>query len=144
MITSLDRVLQGEIAVIVENAEIARMQPAVLQSLGGCIGVPPVARHYDIAPHLNLADVPRRQGIVSGVRHPDFDTGLRPPDRAETLQITRIIGLHVRRPVKYRDGHRRFTLAINLNQLRPQGRERPLTVPGVHRRAAINDGLETG
>ena len=38
--------------------------------------------------------------------------------------------------------HRRFALAVNLHEARPHDPQRALDVGQVHRRAAINDGLE--
>src|SRR4051794_39627614 len=73
----LGAVLQCEIAVGVEDADIAGVQPAAAQGLRSRVGVFPVARHHHVPLADDLADFAGRQRMVLRVRHLHVETRVR-------------------------------------------------------------------
>ena len=71
----LGPVAQREVSVGVEAAEVAGVQPAAPQRLGGGLGLVPVAGHHHVAPDHDLADLAGRELAVVVVDDADLDVG---------------------------------------------------------------------
>ena len=82
----LGAVLQREVAVRVEAADVAGVQPAAAQRLGGGLGLVPVAGHHHVAPDQDLADLAGGELAVVVVDDADLDAGA---GDADALQRSR-------------------------------------------------------
>ena len=111
----------GEVAVGVDDAHVARVQPAVPDRLGGGFRVAPVALHDQFPAHQDLA--------VGGDLHLDAGKG-----------GTHRVYLDLVGPVGG-DHRRRFRLSVALQDAQAQRREEEADV-GVQRRPARHQGLE--
>src|SRR5262249_53728190 len=88
----LDPVDQGEIAVVVEPADITRMQPPAAQDLCRLLWPAEVTAH-DVRPaDHDLARLPGGQQPVGLVHHPDVDAGQRQADAARLAQAVPRVG----------------------------------------------------
>ena len=67
---------------------------------------------------------------------------LRHTDRGQPLPVPGVRAVAQVLPRQSGGHHRRFALAVNLHQARPHHAQSALDVSQVHRRAAINNGLE--
>ena len=134
--------MQAEIAVLVERAHIAGMQPAAGQRLRCRLRVIPVAQHDGITAADDLPHRARRQRPVLRIDHPHLDHALRLPGRGDALLPARMIAHRILRLGHAGDGHRTFALPVKLCQLVAQHIERLFQVGHIHRRAAIDDGLQ--
>jgi hypothetical protein len=125
----LGTVLQRQIAVGVEGAEVAGVQEAALERGRARLGVPPIARHDDIAADENLAGLARRQRPVLIVGHDHFDEAYgRPADASRSSQR----GWPRARDVLARQGrdrHRGFAEAIDLREPRARSGRAPSARP---------------
>mgnify|MGYP000942391913 CR=1 FL=1 len=76
---------EGQVAALVELAEVAGAEPAVAQHLGRLLGPAPVAGHRLLAAHAHLADLPA--GELGAVLAADaqLDADQRPPAGAQPL-----------------------------------------------------------
>ena len=121
----LDEVLLAvgdlDVAVGIDQADVAGVQPAVLDRRGGCRLVVPVAGHHQLAAHQDLA--------VLG--DADLDVGERRADRVELGAVGAVA----------RDDRRRLGLAVALQQAHAERREEHGDLV-VERRAAGDERLE--
>ena len=90
MIMSLERSLRVRKPSRVEAADVAGVQPAVAQRLGGGLRVVPVAGHHHVAADHDLADLAGRQRAALARRRPHLDAGARDADRAERARGARV------------------------------------------------------
>ena len=115
------------------------MQPAAPERRFRRFGIVPVAVHYDLAAHLYLPDLARRQGAFVRVGNPDLDIGEGPPRRRQTLLVTGVVHVRDLLAPQAGDRHRAFALAVDLDEFRAPELEGALGVGHIHRPAAIDD-----
>src|SRR5215210_3104728 len=65
----LGAVLEGEITVSVESADVAGMQPPAAQRLRARLRIAPIAGHDDVAAAEDFAELANRQHAILRVRH---------------------------------------------------------------------------
>src|SRR5437588_4127942 len=71
------------VAVLVDVADVARVQPPAAKRLGGRLRIAEVA-HHDVSPaEADLAELARRNLVVAGVEHRDVLAPNRPADRPD-------------------------------------------------------------
>ena len=118
------------------------MEPPAAKGLARRLRVVPVTLHHHVAPQDHLARLVRGEGLV--VRADDAHLDVRPgrPHRPEPLEVAGVTGVEMELAREPGDGHRRFPLAVDLDELRPEDIERPPGVLDVHRPAAVDDGLQ--
>ena len=138
----LRAIFQRDEPIGIDGAEIARPQPAIAQRLrvGGI--VVPVAVHHAIAGGDDLADLARRQLAARLVDDADGDARARHADAGEPLFVSWVPGVGMQGLAEPADGHRTLALAIQVVQPGAEQGERALEVGRVHRRAAVDDGLQ--
>ena len=138
----LGAVHQGEEALRIEGADIARVQPAVAEGLRRRRLVSPIARHDRFAACANFASLPRWQRVVVGPHDCHLDGELRKARRADDRLVSRVARVRVPALPEARDAHRAFALAVELGEAGAERCEGGFDVGDVHRRAAIDEGLE--
>ena len=102
----LGAVLEVQIAVGVEGADVAGVQPAAAQGRGRGLVVAPIAGHHHVAAAEDFAGLARRQWPVLRVRNHHLDAGIRPAGRGEPLAPARMIAVGDVFLRQRRDGHR--------------------------------------
>ena len=131
-----------EVAVGVEVADVAGVQPAVDDRLRGLVRRLVVALHHEVAAHADLAGRARRQDGAGVVHDLDADQRIGAPDRREPLvgREPAIVEVRVRR--QERDRPRRLGLAVAAHHHRPEDLDRPLELVDRHRRRAVEEILQ--
>ena len=142
MIRSFERSFSVRKPSLVERAEVAGPEPAVAQRLRGRLRVAPVARHHRVAADDDLAGRADREIAAVAIDDAHFDERLRDADRLDPLRPARIGVVGEVRARERGDRHRRFALAVDLDEARAHRRQRAPDVLAVHRPAAVDDGLE--
>src|SRR5262249_41056325 len=120
----LGAVFEREIAVRIERADVAGVQPAAAQGARARLCVAPVAGHDAGATAEDFAGLARRERPVVLVRHHHLDTGKRPPGRGETLAPARMLARGDVLLRQHRDRHRALALAVDLHKARAKTVER--------------------
>src|SRR6478735_1420484 len=93
----LDAAGDLDVAVIVHDADVAGVHPAVLDGLGRLVGLLPVAEHHGVALGHELPGLAARQGLA-GHRVGDLDLEVRPdPADGPDLLLERVVGAVLRR-----------------------------------------------
>jgi PAS domain S-box-containing protein len=116
----LDPVDQGEVAVVVEPADIARVQPATAQYLSGFLWPAQVAAHDIGSADDDLARLPGGQKLACRVDHADLDARQRQPDAARLAHTVHRVGCADDRalrqpvPLNYRNAETLLELADQL------------------------------
>src|SRR4051812_42912063 len=85
----LGTVLEREVTVRVEYADVAGVQPAAAHGLCRRVRILPIAGHDHVAPADDLADFADRQRVVLRVRDLHVETRVGPAGRAEPLEPAR-------------------------------------------------------
>ena len=88
----LGAVLEVEIALLVEDADVAGMQPAAAQRGRARLRVLPIARH-DHAAAEDLAGLARRHRLVLRIRDHHLDAGIRLAGRGQALAPARMVAV---------------------------------------------------
>ena len=140
----LGSILEREVAVGIERAEIAGMQPAVAQRGGGRLRILPIARHHHVPATENFSRLSGWQRAVVAIRHDHLDTSKRPAGGGEPRLPTRMGALADVLLGEGGNGHRAFALAINLGQPRSETIECVQRILDIHRRAAPDDRSNIG
>jgi hypothetical protein len=130
-----------QIAILVEVADVAGVQPAAAQGLGRRLRLVPVALHHDVAAYHDLAELAGRARLVLVVDDAHAHRRRLAPGRGEPAAGHRI-GEHVLGLRQYRHRHRRLALAEDLSEHRPERAERGFQMLHVHRRAAVDDRVQ--
>ncbi len=133
---------ERQIAAGVQPADIAGVQKAMRERARRRLGIPPVAPHHRRPAHQDFADVSGRQLPIVGIGDAKLDPELRRADRREPRIVAATDRIGDGGAVHRGDRHRRFALAVDLREPRPERGERGLGVRHVHRPAAVNDALE--
>ena len=144
MIRSLDRSRKRQVPVGVEASDVAGVQPASPQRLGGGIGLVPVASHDHVAPDDHLADLVDGEFAAIVVDDADLDVGAGETDALQAFPPPRVVPVGVVGLGQGGDRHRRLPLPVDLGEARTEDGEGILQVRQVHRCAAIDDRLEVG
>src|SRR6478736_7932299 len=137
----LDPVDQGEVAVVVEPADVAGVQPSAAQRLGRLLPPAEVAAHDVRAADDHLAGLPGRQQRVGPVHHTDVDAGQRPAHATRLAEAVQRVGgaadRAFRQPVAFHDGYAEplLELADQLAGHRGGAADDEAQAPGVRRRA---------
>ena len=140
----LGPVPQREVPVGVEAADVAGVQPASPQRLGGGIGLLPVAGHDHVAPDHHLADLAGGEVAVGVVDDADLDVGAGDADALQAVPPPGMVPVGVVCLGQGGDRHRRLALPVDLGQAGAEDGEGVLQVGQVHRCAAIDDRLQVG
>ena len=136
--------MQREVALVVEAADVAGVQPAAAQGLGGGLGLVPVAGHDDVAADDDLADLADRKLAVGVVDDADLDVGAGDADALHAVAPAGMVPVGVVGLGQGGDRHRRLALPVDLGQARPEHGQGVLQVGQVHRCAAVDDRLQVG
>src|SRR5262249_21164598 len=139
----LGPVPQREIPVGVEAADVAGVQPAFPQCLGGGIRLVPAAGPDHLAPDHPLT------ALVGGecaaiVYDPYLDVGTGDADTLHAVPPSTLVPVGVICLGQGGDGHRRLALPVDLGQARTEHGERVLEVGQVHGCATVDDRLQVG
>ena len=122
-----------EIALVIDAAEIAGAQPAVLHRVRGRVRIAPVARHGHRALHQDLADIVLSP--LSGGASFTVDIAERPPaGEQQVFAAGARLAMIVRRQAGHHAG---FGRAVALREIAGEGRGRALQRRGRHGRGRI-------
>ena len=136
----LGSVLERQVPVGIEAADIPRMQPSVAQSGGGGLRILPISRHHHISATDNFTCFSNRQRAVLAIHDGHLDAGIRAASGGESCLPARMIAV---RDVLFRersDRHRALALPVDLNKPRAETVERAQRILDIHGRAAPDDG----
>ena len=114
------------------------MQPAAAQRLRGGVGVFPVAGHHAVRARDDLAHFPGGQLVLLVVEDLDFHAAAR--ETAGGKALDRILA--VKLLGQPGNGHGGFPLPVELVEARPEQVDRAQRIGDIHRRAAIDEGLQ--
>ena len=118
------------------------MQPAAAQRVGGRLRLVPVALHDQVAAHDDLPHLAGRPASILVVDDPHAYRRRLAPGRGQAPDLDGIAAGHVLGLGQQRTRHRRLALAEDLHEDRAERRQRRLQVLDVHRRAAVDHGVQ--
>src|SRR6266536_1587932 len=122
----LGAVLEREIALRVERADVAGVQPAAAQRCRARFRVAPITRHHHVAAAQNLPGLAGRQLAVLRVGDLDFDARIRPAGGRQPVEPARIAASRDLLTRERADRHRALALAVDLRQPRAESFQRLL------------------
>jgi hypothetical protein len=122
----LGPVRQRHVSLGVDAADVAGVQPAVPQRLGGGIGLVPVAGHDHVAPDHHFADLGGGEFPAVLVDDADLDVGARDADALQALPPPGMVSVGVVCLGQGGDRHRRLALPVDLGQAGAEDTERVL------------------
>jgi hypothetical protein len=114
---------QREVPVGVEAADVAGVQPAFPQGLGGGMRLVPVTGHDHVAPDHHLTDLVSGQ-IAAVLDDADLDVGTGDADALHAVPPSRVVPVGVVCLGQGGDRHRRLALPVDLGQARTEHSER--------------------
>ena len=125
-------------ALAVEAGDVAGVQPAAGEGLGGLLGQVVVALHHQRGAHAELAGLPGGNGLVVVVEQRHVHPRRRAPAGGETLGLRQVVLglLHVRQR------HRRLGLAEVLVEDVAPLLDALAQARRAHRRGAVEDRLQ--
>src|SRR5579871_1069870 len=112
----LGAVLEREIALGVEDADIAGVQPAALERGFARLRIFPVTRHHHVALAENFAGRVRGQGAILRVRNLHLDASEGPAGGAELFRPARVLAVGDFGFRQQRDRHRALALTVDLRE----------------------------
>src|SRR5205814_10304596 len=83
------------VALVVATANVAGVEPAVADDVGGVLRLVPVAAHHLRSAHAYLADLAVREGLRAGLEIDDLVLGAR-YHGSDRLEHRRVYGIRVR------------------------------------------------
>ncbi len=126
-----------QVAVVVEAADVAGVQPVARQRFGGLVGQILVPGHHQRTPSADLPRTARRDRSVVGVEQGDVHPRHGTATRREAIGAGEI----VLALLQVGDDHRRLGLPEELEEDRPPVLDRTSELGRAHRRRPIEDGL---
>src|ERR1700730_9783313 len=140
----LGAILQREVALGIEDADVAGVQPTAFERRLTRLWTFPIARHHHVALAQNLAGHARRQGAILVIGDFDLDASVGSAGGAELFCPARMIAIGDFVPPEKRDRHRAFALAVDLREAIAEAVDRLQCVLDIHRRAAPNQRADRG
>src|SRR5712691_21235 len=140
----LGAVLQREVALGVEDADVAGVQPAAVKRRLARLRIFPIARHHHVDLAQNFAGRARRQGAILMIGYLDLDASVGPAGGAELFFPARMTAVGDFVPPEKGDRHRTFALAVDLRQAIAEAIDRFARILDIHRRAAPDQRADRG